>query len=94
MCYFEFYFMSDAFNKYDYTGDGRLAFKEFTESWRDLGLKASGEELRDAFNQLLPNKEFGGNIYFRPSVQIGMELHFPCSLRRNIIFIGATTLSL
>jgi len=44
--------LTDAFNKYDYTGDGRLSFKEFSEAWRDLGLKASGEELRDAFNQV------------------------------------------
>jgi len=44
--------LSDAFNKYDYTGDGRLSYKEFGEAWRDLGLKASGDELRDAFNQV------------------------------------------
>jgi len=42
--------LTDAFNKFDYTGDGRLSFKEFSEAWRDLGLNASGEELRDAFN--------------------------------------------
>lgn len=42
--------LTDAFNKFDYTGDGRLSFKEFSEAWRDLGLKGSGEELRDAFN--------------------------------------------
>jgi len=42
--------LTDAFNKFDYTGDGRLSYKEFSEAWRDLGLKGSGEELRDAFN--------------------------------------------
>ena len=47
-----YFVLSDAFNKYDYTGDGRLSFKEFSEAWRDLGLKASGEEFRDAFNQV------------------------------------------
>jgi len=44
--------LTDAFNKYDYTGDGRLSYKEFTEAWSDLGLKGSGDELRDAFNQV------------------------------------------
>jgi len=42
--------LTDAFNKFDYTNDGRLSFKEFGEAWRYLGLKASGDELREAFD--------------------------------------------
>lgn len=42
--------LTDAFNKFDYSNDGRLSFKEFAEAWRDLGLKGAGDELRDAFN--------------------------------------------
>jgi len=48
--------LTDAFNKYDYTGDGRLSFKEFADAWRELGLKGSQEELRDAFNTVDQDK--------------------------------------
>lgn len=48
--------LGDAFNKFDYTGDGRLSFKEFGEAWLELGLKGSPDELRDAFNAVDTDK--------------------------------------
>jgi len=42
--------LSNAFDKFDNSRDGRLNFKEFQSAWKELGLKASVAELRDAFN--------------------------------------------
>jgi len=38
--------LTDAFNKFDYTGDGRLSYKEFSEAWRDLGARRGGPGAR------------------------------------------------
>lgn len=47
--------LTDAFNKFDYSRDGRLGFNEFSKAWTDLGLKASPEELREAFDSVDTN---------------------------------------
>jgi len=47
--------LTDAFNKFDYSRDGRLGFNEFSKAWSDLGLKASPEELQQAFNAVDTN---------------------------------------
>jgi len=47
--------LTDAFNKFDYTRDGRLELKEFGKAWEELGLTASPEELQESFNTVDTN---------------------------------------
>merc|ERR1719204_648151 len=47
--------LTDAFNKFDYSRDGRLELKEFGKAWEELGLSATPEELRESFNTVDTN---------------------------------------
>lgn len=48
--------LSDAFDKFDHSRDGRLQYSEFADAWRELGLKASQDELRKAFEEVDSDK--------------------------------------
>jgi Ca2+-binding EF-hand superfamily protein len=44
--------LSDAFNKFESSGDGRLGQWEFMQAWSFLGLKGSEEEIKESFTKV------------------------------------------
>ena len=44
--------LTDAFNKFESSGDGRLGQWEFMQAWTFLGLKGSESEVADAFKSV------------------------------------------
>merc|ERR1712019_202926 len=45
-------YLTEAFNNFDSSADGRIDFTEFTKAWESLGLNGTTEELRIAFNSV------------------------------------------
>merc|ERR1712238_44134 len=47
--------LSDAFNKFDESGDGQLGQWEFQQAWFYLGLKGTEDEIKDTFGEVDTN---------------------------------------
>merc|ERR1712110_545869 len=47
--------LTDAFNKFDESGDGQLGQWEFQQAWFYLGLKGTEDEIKDTFGEVDTN---------------------------------------
>jgi len=75
--------LDDAFQKFDHSGDDKLNFQEFAEAWNFLGLKGTGDELRDAFDQVDTDKS---DFVDRPEFGMALKDNRLTELNMNILF--------